>query len=54
MSQEVLKEIDFILKVNKQVAESVGTGYFFYLQVIFDSLIKLYNFYSSFVSQYVN
>lgn len=50
MSYEVLKEIDFILKVNKQVAESVGNGYFYYLQTIFEKLILLYNFYSNLVS----
>ena len=37
-----VKQIDFILKTNTRVAESVGAPYFNYLKLIFDDIIKIY------------
>lgn len=42
-----------IIKTNIRVAESVGPGYFNYLQVIFQDLLKIYKFYSDCISQSV-
>ena len=36
-----VKQIDFILKTNTRVAESVGAPYFNYLKLIFDDIIKM-------------
>ena len=42
----MLKTVDFILKVNTRVAESVGFIYLSYLRRIFGDLLKLYGLYS--------
>lgn len=48
---EILKSIDFILKVNTRVAESVGYIYLSYLQKIFSDLLRMYGMYSQCISQ---
>jgi len=50
MLPEVIKTIDFIIKVNTRVAESVGFMYVSYLNKIFADLIKMYGMYSSCIS----
>jgi len=45
-----IKQIDFILKANTRVADSVGPIYFTYLHEIFDNIIKIYKFYSECIS----
>lgn len=46
MLPEVIKGIDFIIKVNTRVAESVGFVYLSYLRKIFADLLKMYGLYS--------
>ena len=46
MLPEVIKSIDFIIKVNTRVAESVGFMYLSYLRRIFSDLLKMYGLYS--------
>lgn len=46
MLPEVIKTIDFIIKVNTKVAESVGFMYVSYLHKIFSDLLKMYGLYS--------
>jgi len=46
MLPEILKGIDFIIKVNTKVAESVGFMYLAYLTKIFNDLLKMYGLYS--------
>lgn len=53
MFPDVLKTIDFIIKVNTRVAESVGFMYGAYLRTIFQDLIKMYGLYSSCISHSV-
>jgi hypothetical protein len=48
-----VKQIDFILKTNTRVAESVGAPYFNYLKLIFDDIIKIYKVYSDCITQSV-
>ena len=47
---QTIKQIDFILKVNTRVAESVGAPYFCYLQIVFPDIIKIYKVYSDYVT----
>lgn len=53
MLPEVLKTIDFIIKVNTRVAESVGFIYLSYLRRIFNDLLKMYGLYSNCISNSV-
>ena len=46
MTPEVIKTLDFIIKVNTKVAESVGFMYISYLRRIFNDLLKMYGIYS--------
>jgi hypothetical protein len=46
MLPEILKTIDFTIKVNTRVAESVGYIYLAYLRKIFNDLLKMYGLYS--------
>ena len=47
---DVIKKIDFNLKINQRVAESVGPAYIFQLRNIFRDLLELYSHYSQCVS----
>lgn len=38
--------IDFIIKINHRIAESVGYMYLSYLRMIFNDLLKIYGLYS--------
>jgi exportin-1 len=53
MLPEVIKGIDFIIKVNTKVAESVGFMYLAYLKRIFTDLLKMYGLYSQCISNSV-
>jgi hypothetical protein len=53
MVPEVIRGIDFIIKVNTRVAESVGFMYIAYLQMIFSDLLKMYGLYSKCISDSV-
>jgi hypothetical protein len=53
MLPEMLKSIDFIIKVNTRVAESVGFMYISYLRSIFADLLKMYGLYSKCISDTV-
>jgi exportin-1 len=53
MIPEVIKTIDFIIKVNTRVAESVGFMYVSYLSNIFNDLLKMYGLYSQCISNSV-
>ena len=53
MLPEILKSIDFIIKVNTRVAESVGFLYLSYLRRIFQDLLKMYGLYSNCISNSV-
>lgn len=46
MLPETVKILDFIIKVNTRVAESVGYMYLAYLRKIFNDLLKMYGLYS--------
>lgn len=46
MVPEIIRGLDFIIKVNTRVAESVGFMYITYLQRIFRDLLKMYGLYS--------
>lgn len=46
MRPEIIKSLDFIIKVNTRVAESVGFMYLAYLRKIFHDLLKMYGLYS--------
>ena len=46
MRPEIIKNLDFIIKVNTKVAESVGFMYLSYLRRIFNDLLKMYGLYS--------
>ena len=54
MTPEIIKSIDFMIKVNQKVAQSVGQTYLAYLQQIFTDLIKIYKLYSECISNLVN
>jgi len=43
---DVLKQLDYILKVNTKVAEAVGFIYLSYLRRIFNDLLRMYGLYS--------
>ena len=49
-TNEVIKTIDFIIKVNTRVAEAVGFIYLSYLYRIFNDLLKMYGIYSNSIS----
>jgi exportin-1 len=53
MRPEIIKAIDFIIKVNQKVASSVGQQYLAYLSQIFNDLIKIYKLYSECISNTV-
>lgn len=53
MLPEVLKVLDFIVKINTRVAESVGFMYLSYLRKIFGDLMKMYGLYSQCISNSV-
>jgi exportin-1 len=53
MIPEVIKSIDFIIKVNTRVAESVGFMYVSYLNNIFADLLRMYGLYSQCISNSV-
>lgn len=53
MIPEVIKGLDFIIKVNTRVAESVGYMYLSYLRRIFGDLLKMYGLYSNCISNSV-
>ena len=53
MRPDVIKSIDFIIKVNQKVASSVGQQYLAYLSQIFTDLIKIYKLYSECISNSV-
>ena len=50
---EVIRSVDFIIKVNTRVAEAVGPMYLVYLNRIFQDLLKMYRLYSQCISQSV-
>lgn len=50
---EVLKSVDFIIKVNTRVAEAVGFIYLSYLKRIFSDLLRMYGLYSQCISNSV-
>ena len=49
----MLKNIDFLLKVNTRVAEAVGFIYLSYLRRIFSDLLRMYGLYSQCISNQV-
>lgn len=53
MVPEVIKTLDFIIKVNTKVAESVGNTYVVYLRTIFIELLQVYGLYSMCISNAV-
>ena len=53
MLPEVVKNLDFIFKVNTRVAESVGFMYLAYLRRIFQDLLRMYGLYSQCISNSV-
>jgi hypothetical protein len=53
MVQENVKKIDLVIKINQRVVNSAGSLYVYYLQTIFNDLIKVYGCYSSSISQSV-
>lgn len=53
MLPEVIKMIDFIIKINVKIAESIGPIYLIYLRTIFSDLLKVYGHYSQFISNSV-
>lgn len=53
MRPEIIKNLDFIIKVNTRVAESVGFMYLAYLRRIFNDLLKMYGLYSQCISNSV-
>lgn len=53
MNPDVLRSIDFIIKVNTRVAEAVGFIYLSYLQRIFSDLLRMYGLYSQTISNAV-
>jgi len=53
MQAEILRSIDFIIKVNTRIAESVGLVYLSYLRRIFQDLLKMYGLYSQCISNSV-
>lgn len=53
MLPEVIKGLDFIIKVNTRVAESVGFMYLSYLSRIFGDLLKMYGLFSQCISNSV-
>jgi len=53
MRPDIIKTIDFIIKVNQKVASSVGQQYLAYLSQIFTDLIKIYKLYSECISNTV-
>ena len=53
MVGEVINQIDFIIKVNTRVADSVGFMYLSYLRGIFNDLLKMYGLYSQCISNLV-
>lgn len=54
MQPEVIKQLDFIIKVNQRVAESVGHVYLVYLRTIFTDLLRIYGLYSQCISNSIN
>ena len=50
---DVVKTIDFIIKVNTKVAEAVGHIYLSYLRKIFPDLLRMYGLYSQCISKIV-
>lgn len=46
MQPETIKQLDFIIKINEKVAESVGHMYLVYLRNIFNDLLRIYGLYS--------
>lgn len=53
MRPEIIKNLDFIIKVNTRVAESVGFMYLSYLRRIFNDLLRMYGLYSQCISNSV-
>lgn len=53
LQPEVIRNVDFIIKVNTRVAEAVGYMYLAYLSRIFSDLLKMYGLYSQCISQSV-
>ncbi len=53
LQPNILKSVDFIIKVNTRVAEAVGYIYLSYLHRIFHDLIKMYRLYSQCISNAV-
>lgn len=51
---QTIKQIDFIIKSNIRVADSVGAPYFSYLQKIFEDIIKIYKVYSDCITSSVS
>jgi len=51
---EVIKRIDFIIKINQRVAESVGPMYVEQLRSIFSDLLKVYGHYSTCISSSIS
>lgn len=49
--QSTIKQIDFIIKINTRVAESVGAPYFNYLKLIFSDVINIYKVYSDCITK---
>jgi len=50
MRPDVIKQIDFVVKINQRVADSVGSAYLGYLTTIFNDMMKVYRIYSDRIS----
>lgn len=50
MRPDVIKQLDFVIKINQKVANSVGSSYLNYLISIFNDMMKVYRIYSDSIS----
>ncbi len=54
MLPDTIKKIDFIIKINLRVADSVGHMYLAYLRQIFEQMLKIYGHYSFCISNAIS
>ena len=47
---DIVRQLDFIMKINQKVCQSVGPGYVCYLKKIFNDMLHLYRLYSQCIS----
>lgn len=47
---EVIRTVDYLIKINQKIASSTGCYYTFYLKRIFKDLINVYRLYSAMVN----